>query len=143
MRWSSAVSTASPLEAAVREATDALIRDLDGARPDLVVAFVSEQHQSEYERLPALLRGRLGPRLLIGCSAGGVIGGGREIERQAGVSLAAAVLPGVDLLPFHLEGEALLERGAAASAWEALVGVPAAREPAFLLLPDPFTFDAE
>ena len=84
MRWMSAVSTASPLEAAVREATDALVRDLDGATPDLAVAFVSEQHQGEYERLPALLRARLAPRLLIGCSAGGVIGGGREIERQAG-----------------------------------------------------------
>jgi small ligand-binding sensory domain FIST len=139
----SAVSTASSLEAAVREAGAAVARDLDGATPDLAVAFVSEQHQDEYERLPALLRTALAPRFLIGCSAGGVIGGGREVERQAGVSLTVATLPGVDLTAFHVEGEALPERTAPADAWERLVGVTSARRPAFLLLPDPFTFDAE
>jgi small ligand-binding sensory domain FIST len=143
MRWSSAVSTVSPLEAAVREVTATIQRDLDGARPDLAVAFVSEQHQAEYERLPALLRGQLAPRLVIGCSAGGVIGGGHEIERQAGVSVTAALLPDVELTPFHLEGEALVDRNAPAAEWERLVGVAASRRPAFLLLPDPFTFDAE
>src|SRR5580765_6994111 len=107
MRWSSAISTAETLEAAVREVTAAVARELDGARPDLAVAFVSEQHQREYERLPALVRGQLAPRFLVGCSAGGVIGGGREIERQAGVSLTAALLPDVELTPFHLESDAL------------------------------------
>lgn len=143
MRWLSAVSTASPLEAAVREVSAAVAPALDGATPDLAVAFVSEQHQREYERLPALLRGELAPRFVVGCSAGGVIGGGREVERQAGVSLTVATLPEVDLTPFHLEGETLPERDAPASAWEGLLGVAAARRPSFLLLPDPFTFDAE
>jgi len=143
MRWVSAVSTVSPLEAAVREVAAAITRDFDGATPDLAVAFVSEQHQGEYERLPALLRGQLAPRLLIGCSAGGVIGGGHEVERQAGVSLTIAHLPGVDLTPFHLEGEALLEHHAPAEGWERLIGVASIHRPAFLLLPDPFTFDAE
>ena len=41
MRWVSAVSTGSPLEAAVREVAEAVTRDLDGVRPDLAVAFVS------------------------------------------------------------------------------------------------------
>ncbi len=143
MRWVSAVSTASPLDAAVREVAAAILRELDGTAPDLLVAFVSEQHQGEYERLPAAVRAHLGPRLLIGCSAGGVIGGGREIERRAGVSLTAAVLPDVDLMPFHLEGEALPARTASASVWEASIGITRARAPSFLLLPDPFTFDAE
>src|SRR6185436_20160478 len=129
MRWVSAVSTVSPLEAAVREVTATIQRDLDGARPDLAVAFVSEQHQGEYERLPALLRGQLAPRLVIGCSAGGVIGGGHEIERQAGVSVTAALLPDVELTPFHLEGEALVDRNADAAEWERLVGVARSRQP--------------
>ena len=55
MRWSSAVSTAVPLEAAVREVTATVARELDGARPDLAVVFVSEQHQGEYERAIAEL----------------------------------------------------------------------------------------
>ncbi|MCC6848874.1 MAG: FIST C-terminal domain-containing protein [Deltaproteobacteria bacterium] len=143
MRWISAVSTATPLEAAVREAADAVAAGLDGATPDLVAAFVSEHHQREYERLPALVRAALAPRFALGCSAGGVIGGGRELERQAGVSLTAAVLPGVDVRPFHLESDAQPSRAAAADAWERATGVAAARRPAFVLLPDPFTFDAE
>jgi small ligand-binding sensory domain FIST len=143
MRWVSAVSTRDSLEAAVRETTDALTFALDGATPDLAVAFVSEQHQREYERLPALLRGRLAPRVLIGCSAGGVIGGGHEVERSAGVSVTAAVLPAVGLTPFHLESETLLAPSAPLPAWEAAIGVARVQQPAFLLLPDPFTFDAE
>ncbi len=143
MRWMSAVSAALPLEAALREVAAGVARDLAGATPDLAVVFVSEQHQHEYERVPALLRTLLAPRVVIGCSAGGVIGGGRELERQAAVSLTVASLPDVALTPFHLEGETLPERDAGAAAWEARVGVAPARGPAFLLLPDPFTFDAE
>jgi small ligand-binding sensory domain FIST len=143
MRWVSAVSTASSLEAAVREVTATVQRDLGGTPPDLAVTFVSEQHQGEYERLPALLRAALTPRIAIGCSAGGVIGGGREVERQAGVSLTAALLPAVDIQPFHLEGEALIARTAPAAEWERVIGIAGRRHPAFLLLPDPFTFDAE
>lgn len=142
MRWTSAVSTATPLDAALREVAAVVARALAGATPDLAVVFVSEQHQHEYERAPALVRTLLGPRVVIGCSAGGVIGGGREIERQPGVSLTAAVLPDVTLTPFHLEGDTLPARDATA-AWEAELGIAAARRPGFLLLPDPFTFDAE
>lgn len=143
MRWSSAVSTESSLEAAVRDVTATVARELGGARPDLAVVFVSEQHQREYERLPALLRGELGPRFMLGCSAGGVIGGGHEIERHAGVSLTAALLPDVAITAFHLEGERLPAPAVPSPAWETLVGVARAARPAFLLLPDPFTFDAE
>jgi small ligand-binding sensory domain FIST len=102
MRWMSALSTAPSLEAAVREVTTVIARELDGARADLAVAFVSEQHQREYERVPALVRGHLAPRFMLGCSAGGVIGGGHEIEREAGVSLTVATLPDVELTAFHL-----------------------------------------
>ncbi len=143
MRWTSAVSTATPLETAVREVACAVARDLAGATPDLAVTFVSEQHQREYERLPALVRGELAPRCLVGCSAGGVVGGGHEIERQAGVSLTVAVLPDVAVTPFHLESDVLPARTAPAAAWEQSTGIATARASALVLLPDPFTFDAE
>ena len=143
MRWTSAVSTATPLDAAVREVTHAVARDLGGAVPDLAVTFVSEQHQGEYERLPALVRGALAPRCLLGCSAGGVVGGGPELERRAAVSLTVAVLPDVELTPFHLESDALPARSAPADVWERATGVARGRASALILLPDPFTFDAE
>ena len=143
MKWASTVSVEPQLEAAVREAGAAIRAQLGNATPDLVVTFVSEQHRAHFERVPQLIATELRGGLLIGCSAGGVIGGGREIEQQPGVSLTAAVLPGVELLPFHLEASAVPPNPDHPRAWEQLLGVSASRSPSFLLLPDPFTFDSE
>ncbi len=130
MRWSSAVSTAARLPAAVDEAARTVRAALGGAEPDLLVAFVSPHHQSTYTELPALVRSALGHGRLIGCSAGGVIGGGRELEGQPALSLTAALLPGVVSTPFHLD--------------EPVPPViPAGSTPSFILLPDPFTFDVD
>jgi small ligand-binding sensory domain FIST len=130
MRWSSAASTAPRLEAAVEEAAAIVRGGLAGGMPDLVVAFVSPHHESGYRQLPALVRGALGGGRLLGCSAGGVIGGGRELEGRPGLSLTAAELPGVTVTPFHLEAPAAPP-------------APAGETPSFLLLPDPFTFDVD
>ncbi len=130
MRWSSAASTASRLEAAVDEAAAVLQAGLEGATPDLVVAFISPHHESRYERLAALVRATLGGGTFVGCSAGGVIGGGRELEEQPGLSLSAAVLPDVRCTSFHLDEPALPP-------------LAAQETPSFLLLPDPFTFDVD
>ncbi len=110
MRWSSAVSEA----------------DLDAA-PDLALVFVSPHHAAAWSRLPALVRGALGGPRLVGCSAGGVIGGGREVEQRRALALVAAQLPGVEVQPFHVEQDA----------------PPAAADATCILLPDPFTCDAE
>src|SRR5205823_5528245 len=75
--------------------------------------------------------------------AGGVIGGGREVEQHPGLSMTAAVLPGVEVNAFHIDTSALPERDDASSAWQRLVGVAADKDPHFILLPDPFTCDAE
>lgn len=142
MLWGSAVSTAVAIEAAVDEAASALQTQLGGEPPDLAIVFVSEHHRQGYDRIPDLVRSRLAPAVLIGCSAGGVIGGGREIESRPGLSLTAALLPGVTLAPLHLENDALPTANTPA-AWEKVMHVQADAQPQFLLLPDPFTFDAE
>jgi len=66
----------------------------------------------------------------VGCSAGGVIGGGHELEDQPGLALSAAVLPDVRCTSFHLDEPALPP-------------LAVAETPSFLLLPDPFTFDVD
>ena len=104
---------------------------LDSAAPDLVVAFVSAHHESEYRLLPSLVRDALGDGHLLGCSAGGVIGGGRELEEQPGLSLTAAVLPGVTMSTVPSRAS----RRSPALARDAA--------PSFVLIPDPFTFDAD
>jgi small ligand-binding sensory domain FIST len=72
-----------------------------------------------------------------------VIGAGREVEDGPGLALAAAVLPGVDVHPFHLAADACPEPDAPAEAWQAAVGLGVASQPAFVLLADPWSADAE
>ena len=143
MKWASTVSDDPRLEVALRGAAAELRAQLGTASPDLVVAFVSGHHEADFERVPALMAAALGGGLLLGCSAGGVIGGGREVEQRPGLSLTAASLPGVELRPFHLAANALPACPDDVVAWERLLGVPSANEPHFVLLPDPFSFDAE
>jgi len=133
MRWSSAGSTAPRLDEAAREAGAAVRRGLGGARPDLCLAFVSSEHRDAWDGLPTMVAAELSPGTLLGCSAGGVIGGGHEHEQAASLSLTAAVLPGVGVRPFHLN---------TADA-PAVPDAPAGGPPHVILLPDPFSFDVE
>jgi small ligand-binding sensory domain FIST len=143
MRWTSALSLAPQLERAVGEVLDQARAGLGGAAPDLALLFAGAQHAAEYERVPALVADRLGGGLLVGCSAGGVIGGEREIEDRAALALVAALLPGIEVRGFHLGGERVPQAQADRHAWERALGVAAAADPHFVLLGDPFTADAE
>jgi small ligand-binding sensory domain FIST len=142
MRWASRVSENSSLEEAVRECCDHAKQALEGDSPDLAVAFVSGQHSAEYEFLPDLIKRNLGEVRLFGCSGGGVIGGGKEVENRAGFSLTVAHMPGVTVNGFHLESDELPNQDAGPDAWSKLVGVPTDEAPPFLLLADPYTFPA-
>ena len=141
--WASATGAGARLEDAIESASDALERELGPARPDLVLAFVSSHFSDEFHRVPAAVRNAVGGGLLLGCSAGGVIGGGGEVEARPAVSLTAAVVPDVDIVPFHVEAGGLPAAVDSAAAWENLLGVRADERPHFLLLPEPFTFGSE
>ena len=143
MKWASAVSERQDLEEAMEEAVAEVRAGLGDGKPDLAAVFVSPHHAQGYERVADLVAEALGPRVLLGCSGGGVIGGGQEVEYRPGLSLTAAVLPGVDILPFHVKEGTLPDPDAAPDAWEGLVGATPESQPHFLLLADPFTFHAE
>jgi small ligand-binding sensory domain FIST len=59
------------------------------------------------------------------------------------VSLTAAFLPGVTMAPFHLATDALPAPDAEPEGWSRLLGVEPAGAPQFVVLSDPFSFDAE
>ena len=143
MKWSSAVSEKLSLSEAVIDCASEIREDLGVHHPDLVVAFVSAHHASDYTSLPDLVREHLGDSTLIGCSAGGVIGAGREVEHSPGLALTAAHLPEVVIEPFHIEHDALPDGDAPPDAWEALVGTSPGVDPHFLLLADPFSIRGE
>ena len=143
MKWSSAVSENFSLAEAVKECGRQLHGDLDGVEPDLIIAFVSSHHAAEYESLPQLVRDNLADALLIGCSGGGIIGAGREVEQRPGFALTAAVLPDVQLTPFHIDEDALPDGDAPPDQWEALLGVKKEAGPHFVILADPFSTRGE
>ena len=81
--------------------------------------------------------------VLIGCSGGGVIGDGREVEHRPGLAMTAAALPGVEITPFHAEDDALPDADAPPDAWETLAHTEADKEPCFLLVADSFSLRGE
>lgn len=143
MRWASTLQvgdrgrhTLTPLLTAGLED----IRDkLGGQSPDLLVGFVAPHFMNEFDHVPAAVRVQLAPRCFIGCSAGGLIGGWQEVEREPAVAFTAAILPDVEIKPFHVEDEQCPDLDDPPEHWEDLVGNESANHPAFILLPDPFS----
>ena len=142
MKWSSAVSDQETLKKAIDECVASVRQDLGDTAPDLAAAFVSSHFAEQYEEVPAMLQDKLGAKVLFGCSAGGVIGGGREVEQRPGFSLTAAFLPDVELFPLRLQGDDLPDLDAGPDAWEEAVKISAEKDPRFLLIIDPFSFPA-
>ena len=143
MKWATAVSEHRFLKYAVAECADAIRSAMGERAPNLAVAFVSPHHAANYADLPALIRDLIGDCVLVGCSGGGVIGAGREVENRPGFALAVAELPGVDVVPFHIDNANLPDGDAPPQAWEELVNASAADDPHFLILSDPFSVQGE
>src|SRR5258708_29225015 len=141
MRWASALSQDPGRPQAVAEAVGALRRELGDERADLVVAFVSPRARAAAARIPELVAAELPGALVVGGTGGGVMGAGQEVEERAAVSLTAAALPGVEIVPFHLEMTDL-PAASAPPAWHAAIGVAPQARPKLLLLADPLTLDA-
>lgn len=143
MKWASAVSQNPVLADAVDEAVRDLRAQLGDARPDFLAAFVSNAFADAYDEAAGLLLTAMPAKVFTGCGAGGVIGAGRELEDRAGLSLVAAVLPGVTIRPFAIQDEDMPDLDDSPRAWEAMTGVKAADEPHFLVLADPFSIRAD
>ena len=143
MKWATSLSEERRLEPAVRAAAAGVRGVLAPDEAGLVIVFVAEHPHGDHDLLPELLAREFPGALVIGCSAGGVIGGGREVEHRPAISLTAASLPGVTLHPFHLESGDLPAAGEPRASWETRFGASAASTPHFLVFPDPLTFDAD
>src|SRR4051812_35881325 len=138
MKWATAVSRKTSFEDTLLECARAVREALGPGHVKLALAFVTPHFAEFHGRLHEILESSLDPETLLGCSAGGVIGGGQEIERSPAVSLTAAQLPNTSVHPFHLAG-ALPDLDGPPDSWERLVGVRRADEPQFVLLAHPFT----
>ena len=143
MKWASAISELTDLGQAVEECVVDLKSQLGDESPHLAVAFVSPHHEAGYESVVPLVRERLPSARVFGCSGGGIIGSGVEVEQRAAVSITATVLPDVEIVEFHLDGDALPDLDAGPATWEELVKVNNSQDPHFVMLADPFSFPTQ
>ena len=143
MSWASAIGLDARLETAIVEAGEQLRGESGAAGYDLAVAFVSAAYGAAIERLPQLLRPHLGDCVLLGCNAGGLIGGGSEEEEEPGIALLCGRLPDAVLTCMHLEQATLPPLTASRENWWRLLDLGPESEASFLLLADPSTLDAE
>jgi len=126
------------------EAAGAAIGDVIeqiGRGPDVAAVFVTAPLVGALEDVGKAVRELLAPGVLIGGTAVSVVGGAREIEETAGISLWAGNLPGLAEPP-HPVSLAIEQRSA--DTFE-LTGAGRLTDGAgtLLLLADPFTFPVD
>ncbi len=138
MAYAAAMSEHPITAHAVGEVIGAVMEQRGGEPgPDLALVFVSPPHAGALEDAAAAVRDVVRPRTLLGCAAGTVVGGDREVEDEPAVSLWAGDTGPV--APFHLTSIGTPDG-------DALVGWPAELPEgasALLLLADPFSFPVE
>lgn len=138
MIFASALSGADRFDTAFDEVVDDLEAQLEGTAPSLVTLFVGSTHERDYVRLHRMLREKYPSAALVGCSAGGTIGAGRELEEGAGLSVSAAYLPDVEVRPFHLEPDRV-PVPEASGLWREVLGTPSDVDPTIIVFPEPYT----
>jgi small ligand-binding sensory domain FIST len=106
--------------------------------PDLAFVFFTAHHLAEADALLARLSADLDPQAMIGCSAEGVIGPDREVERAPGIALLVAKLPGVNVHPFHIPRADWRDLFADSAALNERLGA-GEQTRALITLGDPFT----
>lgn len=111
---------------------------LEGGPADLVVVFVSGAHLAAPEATLEGVTSVLAPETLVGCGAGGVLGGGRELESGTAVAVWAGSFDGTgSATPFHAT---LDEDGFEQS----IDGLPELDDPSgVLMLCDPYSFPTD
>jgi small ligand-binding sensory domain FIST len=138
VRIGTGLSTVPDARTAALEAASAAAHELDGARCDLTVVFLSGTLLGAADDALAAIHEVLEPETLIGCGAGGVIAHGREIEAGAGVSVWAAALDEGSATAFHATVEEIEEGTGALNGMADLAGADGA-----ILLADPMTFPTD
>lgn len=131
------------LEEALVTCCEELKSALGNAPVHLALGFVSRHFRKDYDKVPGILKKHLKPDTFMGCSAGGLIGGGKEIEQEESVALTCAYMPGVDVESFHIVDENLPDLDSPQEAWQKLVGVAPDKQPDFIMIPDPFSFNTD
>jgi small ligand-binding sensory domain FIST len=137
VRIACGLSTASDPRAGALEAAAAVATQLGDAAIDLAVVFASGGHLAAPQATIEGVHEALAPDVLIGCGAGGIVGGGREIESGTAVTVWAASFDDGVVSTFHAEVHEV-DDGVAIRGLPDLSGAGGA-----ILLPDPYSFPTD
>jgi small ligand-binding sensory domain FIST len=100
LRLASGVSSKTDPAQAAEQVAGQCAEGLGAGSTDLAILAFSAHHIQHADAIAATIRRELRVDCLVGVSAESVIGGRMELERVPGVSLLAARLPGISILPF-------------------------------------------
>jgi len=134
--FAAGASAQADTAAATKAACEHAMRHWEGS-VDLAMMFVSPHHADRLGEAAAVIKEMVGPAVLMGCTAEGVITNDQELERQPAVTVWMARFPGITLTPFHLTFQQTAE-GVGASGWPGPFP-PDATPSVFLLLGEPYT----
>lgn len=105
-----------------------------GLDPDVAFVFASPDHTRRVAEVVTRLHASFPGIHLLGATAAGCIGGGREVESGPSVGLTVAELPGVVATPFHVDVSAAPTTH---EQWREMTGA----EQGCVVFGDPFSFD--
>lgn len=143
MKWTSALRQDPSLQNALNQIIDE-IRSQIGNKPiDLAFLFISPHFQPRAQEILESINESLQCGTLVGCSGGGIIGAGKEVEHRPAIALTVARLPQVEIASFHLDSGDLPDLDASPKKWQESFQIEADRKPHFILFADPFSFDVE
>jgi len=140
MKWVSTISAKNTIEDCIEEATTDIRDQLGEKEAHLTLVFISPHFREKFKQVPLLMREQLVSDTMIGCSGGGIIGGGKEIEHKPAFSITAAHLPGVKIKSFHTDTINPPDGETSPTVWRQWLGVEAEGDPQFIILADPFSF---
>ena len=138
MQFASGLSTHRDPDDAV---ADALAQaDLDSlGSAHMAFAFASPAYGPALGRIPQLLAERTGCANVAGCTGGGILASGQEVESAAGVAVLIGHLPDADALIRHVTAADLPCPDAPPDAWARALYLPGDESlTGFLLFTDPF-----
>lgn len=129
---------------AIKYCAQEINEQLSGDKITFLTGFISSHFKGHYSKVPEYVNQELNPETFIGCSAGGLIGGGKEIENKPCVALTAAHLPNVNTRTFYVEDKDLPDLDASQDEWKKLIGVhEEEKAPYMVVIPDPFSFNTD
>ena len=93
MKWVSALSKQTDIDAAVQEAAEEIIRQLGKDQADLTVVFVAPQYKDFYDKIPDLVNRYLNPDYCLVVLAEELLGTERKLNNRQPFSITCASLP--------------------------------------------------